>query len=205
MLKTNIYLRKMEVYLLDMAMYPDELHRLHNIIAGYYKKRIHAAGKSGADAIMIGKDMGTQQGLLFSPEMFRLYFKDLYTELVEIAHSYGMKALQHSCGSNREIIDDMIDIGIECFQFDQPMVYDMEALGEKFRRRGGCLWSPVDIQQVLPTGDRRYIEEQTEKMCNIFDGMLIVKNYPDLPGIGVREEWDDWAYDTVCRLYGIEQ
>ncbi len=199
------YLRKMEVYFLDMAMYPEELHRLHRIVGAFYEKRIHAAGKAGADAIQIGEDMGTQQGLLFSPHMFREYFKDLYSELFGIAKDYGMKVLLHSCGSNWEIIDDMIDVGIDCFQFDQPMVYDMPKLADKFKERGAALWSPVDIQQVMPTGNKDFIEQQTERMCNIFDGMLIVKNYPDLPGIGVEEEWDDWAYNTVCNIYGIEE
>lgn len=199
------YLRKMEVYFLDMAMYPEELHRLHEIVADFYEKRIHASGKAGADAIMIGEDMGTQEGLLFSPAMFREYFKDLYTRLVGIAHDYGMKVLMHSCGSNWQIIDDMLDVGIDCFQFDQPTVYDMKWLADKFRDRHGCLWSPVDIQKVLPTGDREYIESETDRMCTIFDGMLIVKNYPDLRGIGVKEEWDDWAYNAVCRRYGLRE
>lgn len=197
------YLRKMEVYFLDMAMYPDELDRLHKIVASFFEKRIHAAGKAQADAIMIGEDMGTQQGLLFSPEMFRRFFKEMYTRLVGIAHDYGMKVLMHSCGSNWQIIDDLLDVGIDCFQFDQPTVYDMEWLANKFRERHGCLWSPVDIQKVLPTGDREFIEAETERMCEIFEGMLIVKNYPDLPGIGVKNEWDDWAYNTVCRKYGL--
>lgn len=199
------YLRKMEVYFLDMAMYPEELHRLHAIVAEFYEQRIHAAGKAGADAIMIGEDMGTQQGLLFSPAMFQEYFKDLYTRLVAIAHDYGMKVLLHSCGSNWQIIDDMLDVGIDCFQFDQPTVYDMPWLAGKFRERHGCLWSPVDIQKVLPTGDKDYIEAETERMCAIFDGMLIVNNYPDLPGIGVKNEWEDWAYNTVCRRYGLPE
>lgn len=196
------YLRKMEVYFLDMAMYPEQLHRLHRIVADHYEQKIHAAGKSGADGMMIGEDMGTQEGLLFSPDMFREYFKDLYTRLVGIAHDYGMKVLMHSCGSNWQIVDDLLDVGIDCFQFDQPTVYDMPWLAKKFRERGGCLWSPVDIQKVLPTGDREYIEAETNRMCDIFEGMLLLKNYPDLPGIGVKEEWDDWAYNAACRRYG---
>jgi hypothetical protein len=199
------YIRRMDVYFLDMALYPDELHRLHRVIADFYEKKIHAAGKAGADAIMIVEDMGTQRGLLFSPDMFRDYFKDMYTRLFAVAHEYGMKVLQHSCGSNQQIIDDMMDTGIDCFQFDQPMIYDMDWLAGKLRQRGGCLWSPVDIQKVLPSGDREYIEAETERMCSTFDGMLMVKNYPDLPGIGVREEWDDWAYNTVCRRYGLPE
>jgi uroporphyrinogen decarboxylase len=193
------YLRKMEVYFLDMALYPEELHRLHGIVAGFYEKRIQAAGLAKADAIMIGEDMGTQQGLLFSPAMFREYFKDMYTRLVGIAHEYGMKVLLHSCGSNWQIIDDLLDVGIDCFQFDQPMVYDMDWLAAKFRERHGCLWSPTDIQKVLPTGNREYIEAETRRLVETFRGRLIAKNYPDLPGIGVKPEWDQWAYEAFVQ------
>lgn len=197
------YLRKMEVYFLDMAMYPDELQRLHALVAGVYEQRIHAAGQAQADAIMIGEDLGTQQGLLFSPAMFRSYFKAEYTRLMGLAHDYGMKVLMHSCGKNTDLLDDLIDCGVNAFQFDQPAVYDMPALAELFRRRRVALWSPVDIQRILPTGDRAYIEEQTRYLCRTFAGGLIMKDYPDLPGIGVLPEWDDWAYRQVCACAGL--
>lgn len=197
------YLRKMEVYFADMVLYPEELHRLHAKVGSMYEGLIHAAGRAGADAVVIGEDLGTQQGLLFSPAMFREYFKPLYTRLVAIAHDYGMKVLMHSCGKNWALLDDLLDVGIDCFQFDQPAVYDMPALAEKLRRRKGSLWSPCDIQRVLPTGDRAFIESETEKMYRLFEGFLIAKNYPDLPGIGVKTEWDDWAYRVFCRLGGL--
>ena len=76
------YLRKLEVYLLDMALYPDELRVLHEKVAPVYEQLIMAAAMAGAEAIYIGEDMGTQSGLLFSPEMFRDYFKPMYGRLM---------------------------------------------------------------------------------------------------------------------------
>ena len=195
------YLRKMELYFMDMVMCPENLRTLHGIVGQVYEKRIHAAAQTGADAIWIGEDLGTQKGLLFSPAMFREFFKADYTRLLGIAHDYGMKTLLHSCGLNWEILDDLLDAGIDCFQFDQPTLYDMPALAEKLRQRKAALWSPVDIQKVMPTGDKAYIGEQTQLMLKTFDGMLITKNYPDLPGIGVQEEWDDWAYQAIEAFY----
>lgn len=197
------YLRKMEVYLMDMALYPDELKRLHAMVGRAYEAKIRGAGQAGADGIMIGEDLGTQTGLLFSPAMFREFFKAEYTRLMGIAHDYGMKVLMHSCGYNWEVIDDLIDAGVDCFQFDQPAVYDMPALSEKFRARKVALWSPVDIQKVLPTGDRAFIESETERMLETFRGGLITKNYPDLHGIGVKEEWDMWAYHKILEAARI--
>ncbi len=197
------YLRRLDVYLLDMALYPDELRVLHRIVAEMYEQLILAAAKAGADAVFIGEDMGTQTGLLFSPEMFRSYFKPLYTRLMNLAHENGMKVLLHSCGQNREILDDLIDCGVSAFQFDQPALYDMEDLARLFRKRKVALWSPVDIQKVLPTGDREFIRSETFRMCRIFEGCLIVKNYPDLPGIGVNPLWDEWAYEAVLETISI--
>ncbi len=194
------YMRGMAQYFMDMALHPEELIELHRLIASVKEDLIHCAGRAGADAIMTFEDMGTQTGLLFSPEMFRSFFKDEYTRLFGIAHDYGMKVLFHSCGSNREILEDMCDVGIDCFQFDQPLAYDLDELAELFTARTRVLWSPVDIQKVMPTGNRELIEQETRRMCNVFRGMLICKNYPDLKGIGVEQEWDDWAYNTMLEV-----
>lgn len=191
------YLRKLEVYLADLATSPDELDRLHALVGSVYEAKIRIAGEGGAEAIAIGEDLGTQTGPLFSPRMFRRYFKPLYTRLLGLAHGYGMKVMLHSCGQNRILLEDLIDCGVDCFQFDQPTAYDYADLAALFRRRTIALWSPIDIQKVLPTGDRAFIEAEARRMCDAFAGHLIVKNYGDLPGIGVKPEWDQWAYDVV--------
>lgn len=197
------YLRKMEIYLADLALYPEEVDRMHRVVATVYEQKIHLAGKAGADGIFIGEDMGTQTGLLFSPAMFRDFFKPMYTRLLDIAHEYGMKVFLHSCGSNREIIPDLMDAGVDVFQFDQPALYDMPELSELMMERKAALWSPVDIQKILPTGDRGKIEAGAAEMYDIFRGHLIVKNYPDLKGIGVEPVWDDWAYKALCSQAGL--
>jgi hypothetical protein len=198
------YLRKMEIYFCDMALYPDEVDRMHQIVAGVYEQKIHWAGKAGADGIMIGEDMGTQTGLLFSPKMFRRYFKAMYTRLMGIAHDYGMKVLMHSCGQNWSIVPDLLDAGVDVFQFDQPAVYNMPKLATLLKQRKAALWSPVDIQKILPTGDRAVIEAGAREMYDIFEGGLICKNYPDLAGIGVEETWDNWAYSAILARAGLE-
>jgi uroporphyrinogen-III decarboxylase len=111
-----------------------------------------------------------------------------------------MKVFLHSCGQNWALLDDLIECGFDCFQFDQPRAYDMPALARKLREHKVALWSPVDIQQVLPTGDRERIEREAECMVETFRGGLIAKNYPDLHGIGVKPEWDRWAYEVFLRI-----
>lgn len=197
------YLRKMEIYFADLALYPAEVNRMHEIVAGVYEQKIHLAAQAGADGIFIGEDMGTQTGLLFSPKMFRGYFKAMYTRLFGLVHDYGMKVFMHSCGQNWAIVPELLDAGVDVFQFDQPALYDMRRLAAILKEHKAALWSPVDIQKVLPTGDRALIEAFAHELVDTFEGHLICKNYPDLHGIGVEEEWDDWAYEAICARAGV--
>lgn len=198
------YIRDMGVYFLDMAANPDELHRLHRIISNVYEQKIHLAGKSGADGIFLAEDLGTQTGLFFSPKMFRYFFKSEYSRLFSLAHDYGLKVFMHSCGKNWAILPDLLEIGVDVFQFDQPTVYNMPELSDLLRKHNAALFSPIDIQKILPTGDRSAIERGAKEMFEIFSGGLIFKNYLDLQGIGVQEEWDDWGYYAICELIAKE-
>jgi len=193
------YMRKLENFFMDLYDYPDEVHRLNEIIANVYEAKIRNIAKCGADGIFIGEDLGTQRGLLMSPDSWREYFKPHYQRLISLAHQLGMKVFLHSCGYNWELIDDLCDVGIDCLQFDQPALYDMPALAEKLRKNKVALWSPLDIQKILPTGDRNYIEAEAAHMVEIFKGGLIINQYSDLQGIGVKPEWDQWAYDSFVK------
>ncbi len=200
------YLRKMEIYLMDLALYPEEVKRLHGMVAEVFKIQIAAAGKAGADAIMFAEDMGTQTGLLMSPAMWQEYFGVLYAELFGLARERGMKVIMHSCGKNDEIVEPLLRAGVNCFQFDQPTVYNPEWLRGMLKQYQAALWSPIDIQKILPTGNRAIIEQGVDDMFRHYSGHLIFNQYGDLPGIGVEEEWNRWAYDRIIdniRKLGI--
>jgi len=201
---TSRYLRKMEVYFADLIEYPEEINQLHAIVTDLLVRVIHGFADAGAEAIFYCEDLGTQDRVLIGPRMWREVFRPHYERLVGAAHERGMKVLMHSCGYNWELLPDLIEVGIDCFQFDQPAAYDMPALASLLRRHRVGLWSPVDIQKVLPTGDRAFIESEARRMVETFRGGLIVKDYPDLPGIGVEPEWDMWAYEAVLRACDIE-
>lgn len=201
---TSRYLRKMEVYFADLCMYREEIERLHEKVTDLLVAVVHNYGRAGADAIFYCEDLGVQDRLLIGPEMWRDIYKKHYERLVGAAREHGMKVLMHSCGYNWDLIDDLIAVGINAFQFDQPCNYDMPALAEKLRRAKVALWSPVDIQKVMPTGDRELIEKTARDLVETFRGGFIAKNYPDLHGIGVEPEWDKWAYDAFLRAADID-
>ena len=194
------YMRKMEVYFVDLIAERDRIDVLHDRVTTLLEGMIEQYGKAGMDGVMFCEDLGTQDRLLMSPTMWRDIYRPLYERLTSRAHAHGMKVLQHSCGYNMELVQDLCEAGIDCLQFDQPALYDMPALARTLKERRVALFSPCDIQKVLPTGDRALIERETEQLVSTFRGGFIAKNYGDLHGIGVAPEWDQWAYDTFLRV-----
>lgn len=196
---TARYMRKMEIYFMDLAVERERIDILHDRLTTLFEGVIQQYGEAGMDAIMYCEDLGVQDRLLMSPKMWRDVFRPLYERLTAKAHEYGMKVIQHSCGYNWALIDDLCEAGVDCLQFDQPAVYDQPALAKKLKSHGVGLFSPCDIQQVLPTGDLALIERETKRLIETFRGGFIAKDYPDLHGIGVDLEWDRHAYKTFVR------
>jgi len=196
------YMRKMEIYFMDLIADRDRIDILHDRVTSLLERVIDRYGEAGMDGVMFCEDLGIQDRLLMSPDMWRDIFRPLYERLTSCAHKHKMKVIQHSCGYNWLLVDDLCDAGIDCLQFDQPAVYDQPALAVKLRKHKVGLFSPCDIQKVLPTGDRELIERETKRLVETFRGGFIAKNYPDLHGIGVEPEWDKWAYDTFVREGG---
>lgn len=190
------YLRKMEVYFGDLVLERERIDQLHDRVTSLLEQVIHRWADAGADGITFCEDWGVQNRLLIHPRMWRDIFKPLFARLCGAAHSRGLHVLMHSCGYNWDILDDLAEVGINAFQFDQPALYGLERLAGKLRELKVCLYSPVDIQQVMPTGDRARIEGEARRMIQLFGGQLIAKNYGDLHGIGVDPEWDRWAYEV---------
>lgn len=197
---TARYLRKLENYLMDMALCPDEVHELNRRLQPFFEEIIEIAAAAGADGYMLHEDMGTQTGLLFSPQMWEDFYGELYTSLFTRIHDRGMKVFMHSCGQNAAILERLLQAGVNCFQFDQPEVYDPDFLRPLLDRYQAALWSPIDIQKIMPSNDPVRIAAGVERMFRNYRGALILKNYNDLRGIGVTVESDHYAYGKIMSL-----
>jgi uroporphyrinogen decarboxylase len=199
------YMRKMETYFIDLIAERAHVDELHERVTSLLEEIIRQYAAVGADGVFFCEDWGVQDRLLISPAMWREIFKPIFKRLCDTAHRNGLHVLMHSCGYNWDILDDLADAGIDCFQFDQLDIYGLERLADRLKQARVCLYSPVDIQRILPTGDRAMIEGYAQRMIDLFSthgGGLIAKNYGDLHGIGVEEEWDQWAYEVFVKHGG---
>ena len=190
--------------LADTITDPDAVTDFMEKISDHEVAVIKSLAGCGIDGWFLGDDWGTQDRTLISPESFRELFKGAYKKVCDAAHEAGMDVIMHSCGYNYAFLEDLIDAGMDGFQFDQPDVYPTEVLAKEFANRV-VFHSPVDIQKVLPTGNRELIESRALEMCRLFreaGGGWIAKDYPSYHDIGIDPVWAKWAEDVIvenCR------
>jgi hypothetical protein len=193
------YLRKMEQYLEDCAAEPDQVWRLNEMVNNVTLQQVEIYGDLGADGIFFCEDWGIEDRLLVSPRMWHQLFEPFFARLIERAHRRGLTVWMHSCGMIRDILPSLVDLGLDVFQLDQPELCGLEFLAEYADRT--TFYSPVDIQKVLPSGDRRQIEAHAREMLRLLGGHgggFVAKDYPDNPGIGVDPLWQHWGYEVFA-------
>ena len=126
-------------------------------------------------------------------------FKPGFERLCRTAHEQGVFVLMHSCGYIREAMDDMVEAGIDCFQFDQPTIYGIERLAKEFGGRA-TFWCPVDIQNTLQKKDEARIAAEARQMVEQLGaggGGFIAGYYGGNEAIGLDPRWQDVA----CRAF----
>jgi uroporphyrinogen decarboxylase len=86
--------------------------------------------------VMISDDLGSQQGLIFSPRTFRQIFKPRLKRLIDHIHSLvDVKVYMHSDGAIYDLLPDLIEIGVEGIN---PVQYTAKGMDlERLKRQFG--------------------------------------------------------------------
>ena len=69
--------------------------------------------KSGVDCICFCDDLGTETSLLMNPAIYKQFFYPWHKKLAELAHKYGKFVHMHSHGNLTEIIENIVEIGVD--------------------------------------------------------------------------------------------
>ena len=156
----------MQNLLMDFYDHPDFVHSLFELIADYNIAQIQEAMKYEIDAVYFGDDWGQQRGLQMGP---RLWHEFIYPELkrmYSVVHAAGKYVFIHSCGDVDEVFEDLIGIGLNCFNPFQPEVMEVESLMERYRGRltfhGG-----LSTQRTLPFGTVEDVRMETKRLLKM--------------------------------------
>jgi uroporphyrinogen decarboxylase len=118
---------------------------------------------------MCSDDLGLQNGLMVSPECYREVIKPRHRKYFDLVHENSpAKVFFHTCGAVGEIIEDLIEIGVEVLHPVQVSAtgMDPETLKRRFGRRL-AFWGAVDTQHTLPHGSVQDVRAEVSRLIDV--------------------------------------
>ena len=167
-------LYRMDHYLLATGMYPDKVLELSEKLYQIHLKNLElwlSAVGPYIDVVLFGDDLGGQQGPLISPDAYREFYKPYHKKLWGRAKELAdVKVQLHCCGGIYELLDDLIEAGLDMVNPVQISCRGMDPkrLKVDFGERitfwgGGC-----DTQRILPLSSPSEISEHVQELTSIF-------------------------------------
>ncbi len=156
-------------YLTYMGLYPDQVLRFSDKLCSLHLESLEkwlAAVGPFIDIILFGDDLGGQTGPLISPQMYRQLVKAFHRRIWNRAKELSdVKVMLHCCGGVRELLDDLIDAGLDAINPVQINATGMDASGlkEEFGSRltfwgGGC-----DTRDILPNASPEQVASHVKE------------------------------------------
>jgi uroporphyrinogen decarboxylase len=163
------YLRGLEQWFIDMVTQPEFcaalLDRTLKFWMDWFRVFLGEVGDV-VDVIMIGDDLGGQDGPLFRPDFYREVVQPRHRELVQYIRSRtGAKIWYHTCGSCVAFIPDLIDNGIHILNPVQIGAARMDPadLKARFGQQLAFWGGAIDVQHVLPVASPETVREHVRR------------------------------------------
>lgn len=170
-LKPAMYLRGVENIMYDLALNQNIIEAIFERTVDFflgYNKRIFEQAKGKIDIFFMGDDFGTQDGMMMSLDMWRKLIKPGFIKFIDLAHSFNIKVMHHTCGSVYELIPEFIDCGLDILQSLQPGAKNMDMVkikseyGKYISFQGG-----IDIQHTMPFGSPDDVRKEVRNRSGI--------------------------------------
>jgi uroporphyrinogen decarboxylase len=169
----------------EPALFDAYVRRQSEFVLALMERCLRPA-KGVADICWLADDVATQRSLIMSPEMWRRYFKEPTRRQADLAHKYGLFTLFHSCGAVREILPDLIDIGVDGLLTFQTSADGMDAASIA-RDFGGKMvfYGGIDVQQTLSFGTEAEVRREVRTLIDLFSdcGGFILSNAHNIQSI----------------------
>lgn len=168
------YLRGMDTFLLDIMMFPHMAEFLmdkHTDFYLAYFDKMFSAANGSIDIFRVADDVAMQSALLISPETFEQFVAPRLKKLIDLAHSYELKFMLHSCGDVSSLIPRFIELGVDILDPIQVSASNMN-LKELVEKNSNqiCLHGGVDTQQFLPNATPEEVRQNIRETLDFIDG-----------------------------------
>jgi len=159
-------LRGMENILTDMVMHTAFVEELFERILQHHLELLDTVLDYDFDAVYIGDDWGQQKGLIMGPPFWRKFIKPGMSEMFAKIKGSGKYVCLHSCGDIRDVLPDLVDMGLDIYNTIQPEIYDLNKLKKEYGQYI-TFYGGISTQQFLPYASADEVKELTRKVKNI--------------------------------------
>lgn len=168
----------MENAMMTLLTEPQMFQAVIDRITDFYLEAneiFYQAAAGNVEMVLIGNDLGSQQTLMVNPELLRKYVFPGTRKLINQAHSHGIKVMHHSCGAIRDVIPDLIELGVDVIHPIQVLATGMgpqglrDDFGDRISFCGG-----VDVQDLLVNGTPEEVRSKVRELCELFPTGLIL-------------------------------
>ena len=180
-----------------------ELDRIMEVLSETSVRMATVAAEAQlAPLFFIGDDIAYKDKLMFSPQFLRETFIPILARMIAPLKDAGVKVIYHSDGNLMEIMDDLLDIGIDGLNPIEPLA-GME-LGVLRRRYGKnlILVGGIDCSQLLPLGTPEHIREGVKEAMRVAapgGGFFIGSSSEIVPATPVE---NILAFYAACQEFG---
>ena len=168
----------MEEYFVKMYTNPDVVRAATDKVCEFYyeaNERFFAEAGSEVDGFFFGNDFGTQCSLICGPEQFDQFIMPWFRKFTEQGHRHGHQVILHSCGAVSEVIERLIESGVDCLHPLQALAKNMDAesLAERFGGRITFLGG-IDTQELMTNGTPEQVRAEVHRVRRLLEPCLIV-------------------------------
>ena len=203
------YMRGFEQIFTDLVLEPELSQAIFTRVRDFFCdhfERILGAADGRIDLAFTADDIGGQQGLLMSLDMWQEQLQPHHAKLNEVIHRHGAKVIYHSDGSVMEAVPGLLDMGIDILQALQFDCLGMDPV--KLKDEYGdrlCFEGGISVQQTLPFGSVEQVIDEVEQRIRVLgrDGGYILGPshmiQPGTPAENVIAMFDTAANCEMCR------
>lgn len=151
-----------------MACYEDRefVEEIMEVSTEYWVDFIKAVVKEGINALTVGDDVAFKSGLFIPPKLFREIWVPRMARIIAPAVEAGLPVEFHSDGKIDEIIDDLIDIGVDCINPLDPYCIDYRDYKKRYGNRI-ALCGNIDVEFPLSKGTPEDVERDVKEHMNV--------------------------------------
>ncbi len=159
-------------------------------------RRALEAAKGGVDFVWMGEDLGTQIAPIIGLDLYRRVIRPLHQQFIDLAKSFDLPVMIHTCGSSSWAYEDFIEMGVNAVDTLQPEATNMspEHLKKSFGGRlafHGC----ISTAGPVATGT---VKETIEYCRNTLDIMMPGGGYCFSPTHSLQ---DNSPTENVVAMY----